>query len=421
MALLAAVWYELAVLKLCLLTVIVVPTVALKESYRAALSASLLAENWIEYPWTASGDSVRGKQLLLVLADYAATDDFQQFLKLKADADARDHPLRRVVFDEAHEILFSAPYRDAYLRVRKIAQTPRVQLGFVSATCNHEMRNAIVAAMGLSWAHFEIISAADDPNPTLSRPELAFSVVHVAPSDLFEAVRDELARLRAQGKRQGLVYCASASRAKALAQFLNLPYVIGSMDNTTKLERIAGWLEGRPGCEVLICTSAIGAGVDNRQCDFVVHAGRAYTIGEYIQQSGRAGRSRVSGATGTCVLFETGQTFEPSLDQNDMIDSPLLKASIGHAEMRVYADAKTPPVCRRLPMDIFLYGRPVANCYGIPGAQLCDRCAMREVRPSASVARRAPLTPIAVRTLPDVRACTAPRTRDTVPAACQAV
>ena len=63
------------------------------------------------------------------------------------------------------------------------------------------------------------------------------------------------------------------------------------------------WKNGR--LRVIICTSALGCGVDCYNIKYVLHFGLHYSLVEYCQQIGRAGRNNESGCH--AILFKYTQ------------------------------------------------------------------------------------------------------------------
>lgn len=364
------------------------PTLTLRASTIAALNRSPLDKSWVSYPWSDGAKATHAK-VIVVDIDSAASDGFLQWLQAAARVGDAYHPLHRIVFDEAHELLLSPSFRRAFLAVRRAAETPHVQFVLLSATCSHLMRDALVTCMDLSWKSVRVISSEDEPHPSVSRPELKFAVKYAPPKDtpgdnsaLFAMVASELETLSEGRTKCGVIYCASRETAKDLAAYLGLPVVHGKSSPEEKKMITEAWLQGRDGFRIIVATATLGAGIDNKACTFVLHAGSPRTIGEYIQEAGRAGRWG-SGAIGKCTLIFDGYVAKPEFNAADVDAAPGLLDAVGWKEMKEYCRRDANRLCRRTILTRFMHPNVEINCYAIPQAQLCDLCEQRYVgRPS---------------------------------------
>lgn len=70
------------------------------------------------------------------------------------------------------------------------------------------------------------------------------------------------------------------------------------MKEGRKKREIDSWLSGEK--NILVATSAVSLGVDNKNCDFAVHLGASSSISNWIQETGRCGRK---GQNSFCITF----------------------------------------------------------------------------------------------------------------------
>ncbi len=90
-----------------------------------------------------------------------------------------------------------------------------------------------------------------------------------------------------------IVYCESRSRCEALAEFLRefgisaLPFHAG-LSSKAKQKNYELFTQGK--ASVVCATSAFGLGIDHKFVRMVIHYGLPFSISQYVQEIGRAGR-----------------------------------------------------------------------------------------------------------------------------------
>lgn len=117
------------------------------------------------------------------------------------------------------------------------------------------------------------------------------------------AVRTQLAWRADPTSREprGIVYCRTPAQAVALhgqlqeraqgAGFRDCVYLChGQQAVQEKESNLLAWMNQGGGLKVMVATSAFGVGIDYPSVRWVIHAGPAYGLLDYAQQSGRAGR-----------------------------------------------------------------------------------------------------------------------------------
>ncbi|KAL2208332.1 P-loop containing nucleoside triphosphate hydrolase protein, partial [Sarocladium strictum] len=95
---------------------------------------------------------------------------------------------------------------------------------------------------------------------------------------------------------KGVVYCASHAKCKALAQQLGYHYYHGLPSDSNayffaqRKEGFQAWLEGTT--LYIVATAALGTGINVPSIKHIIHLEAPYSIIDYAQEAGRAGRAR---------------------------------------------------------------------------------------------------------------------------------
>jgi ATP-dependent DNA helicase RecQ len=196
---------------------------------------------------------------------------------------------RRVILlavDEAHCVSeWGHDFRPDYSRVPEIRKhlldPPTL---FLTATATAEVRQDIVAQMGLSKAAVRLFSEGID------RPNLSLEVQHVWNEDE-KLVQIERVVERHTGS--GIIYVTLIKTLERLSHQLRrrgIEHVVyhGALTARERRELQEDFMTGR--ANRVLATGAFGMGVDKSDIRYVVHAETPSSLEAYYQEVGRAGR-----------------------------------------------------------------------------------------------------------------------------------
>lgn len=191
--------------------------------------------------------------------------------------------------DEAHCVeRWGSDFRPSYAKLGEVRQclgNPPI-LAF-TATANKKTQHCILASLGIPDAKI-FVADVDRPNIALVRKIVDEPAEHLRIVAKFAA--------QAQGKMMIFVPTVKVGeevRAGLQALNLDVPFYHGklpALERNFLLDRYCGRVE--PALDVIICTSAFGMGVDVPNVRVVIHWVQPASVGDYLQEFGRAGRDR---------------------------------------------------------------------------------------------------------------------------------
>jgi len=187
-----------------------------------------------------------------------------------------------VAIDEAHCISeWGHDFRPSYRNIKVLKEIiPDVNFIALTATANKKVLE-------------DISSNLDLKNPAIfkksfARENLAYQVF---------SVEDKLLRLEqifAKTKSPAIIYVNSRKKTVELANFLNArnfksSFYHGGLSVKEKQISFDNWMTEKT--PIMISTNAFGMGIDKSNVGIVVHFDVPFSIENYIQESGRAGRN----------------------------------------------------------------------------------------------------------------------------------
>ncbi|KAI9802762.1 MAG: hypothetical protein M1833_001361 [Piccolia ochrophora] len=269
-------------------TVVVVPFVALLDGLKwRCRRAGIITVQYHE------GKQCTGR-VILVSAEAAGRQAFRTFVLQQA----RKGELKRIVFDEAHVIPKDPPWRwqdqSVKLELLRDIDVPKF---FLTATLPRVYERKLREAFALDLTTKTIRGSTERVNISYNVQLLGKGV------DVTEAFIDIIAEHRRGLPPKGklIVYGGTTQRCEALGARLEVPvYYNKKEQKETEFQR---WLSGET--DTIIGTSAIGSGIDIDGVIAILHLDALYTLTDFGQESGRAGRSGEA-AISTCVLSRQG-------------------------------------------------------------------------------------------------------------------
>jgi len=203
------------------------------------------------------------------------------------------------VIDEAHCIShwghdFRADYRNLSI-IKKEFES--VSAHAFTATATLEVQRDIIVQLGFTdyQAH---LGQIDRPNLTyrvLPRKQILKQITDVLKKHTYEA---------------GIIYCLRRKDVEKISKDLkrlgidNVPYHAGMTDKKRHRAQERFSIEK---VNIVVATIAFGMGIDRSNIRFIIHAGMPKSIEHYQQETGRAGRDRLSAF---CYMFYSGADYQ---------------------------------------------------------------------------------------------------------------
>ena len=330
-------------------TVVIVPLTALKldllkRCQQFSVSASIYE------------DSKKADSLIFVSVETAVTADFQFFLK---DLQSQQK-LDRIVFDECHLIITAASYR-YHMHLLKQLRLINTQFIFLSATLSAKLQkdleehimiqqNTVIRAQTVRHNISYRVSYFES-----MREESQFSELQ---STLISFIKTFSAQDRV------LIYMMSKASAERLRTFLNC--AIYHSDSTHKSETLSDFIAGKE--LILVTTSALSVGFDYSSIRLVVHFLSSFSLIDFIQESGRAGRDSTNAVA---LTFTTASQCKVYQSDNE--------------ERRYFKEYLSESVCRRRVINRVLNNIITDEC--LTSQALCDLCSARQIQREYEIAQ----------------------------------
>ena len=322
--------------------------------------------------WTPQNKKPEAR-IVYVSPEHAQTKQFADYL-------VESHSLgllKQFVIDEVHLVKSHSDFRfcfsalkpllscgefksQPFIRKKNLNYSAGVPFLLMTATCPPPLRSEILSILGIEDCH--VIHAPTD------RPEISYRVkilptLDAAKDKLVAAVKSQLGKRNPDSFR-GLVYCRSKNNVEEIARMIGCNAFHAGRPEEERKASFRNWVDGTT--KFMVCSSLMGCGIDVEGVSTVYHFGTPWSILDFAQESGRAGRG---GKPSLSMVFAA--TDERGPDDEDEIDL------YGKQVMREWVLQNS--VCRRTALSSFLdNGR--TTCTLLKGAVPCDVCAAESLK-----------------------------------------
>ena len=308
----------------------------------------------------------------------------------------QSNKVRRIVFDEAHLFLQWHTFRSSMRNIKGTIATLQITAPIIllTATCPPNRRKKLVSL-------FNINQATVFDMPTV-RKNLSYQVINVDSrlqgqyassqnmllQQLYNSISNSIQQLLKTTK-QGRIMVFSMTRNIAdtsyafLKQLINMENVEISLYHSGLLNEIrhttqSNWMKqhriNQPSIKIICCTSAFGTGIDVPDVRYVYHIGATYSIMNYIQESGRAGRDN---QPAICTLLYSSSFAHTFRDGTNGLDQYLTEDDQAHQILQynqLISYAENEYICRRMNLFTHMDSQLPSFCLFDPNPVLCDCC-----------------------------------------------
>jgi hypothetical protein len=283
--------------------------------------------------------------MVVVSADMAAEWSFLQY----AQSMWQSGLLRRIFIDECHLTFTSSDWRPQLGKLRRL-RAVACPIILLTATLPPVQVFELETAMEVRCAR--IIRAST------TRRQHRYTVQRCSGNQLQETVIAICQRQQPHFRpgEKGVIYALSRDLCETLAAALNCAYYhAGAVDRAERLER---WLAHGG---FIVATSALGTGVNFGGIVFVLHVDLPWSMIDFAQESGRAGRD---GEMVISMIVVPEQSVESKIRQGEL--------SLDRSAMAEFVVSER---CRRQTMGEYLDGvEHAVACVDLAEAAQCDRC-----------------------------------------------
>ncbi|KAG6248565.1 hypothetical protein E4U49_008391 [Claviceps purpurea] len=295
------------------ITIVVVPTVALRENLLFRLSETdIIAMVW-------KRDAQTEAPVVLVSAEEACSAAFLQY----AHKLTISQKLDRIVVDECHLTITANSFRRCMSELGDIVRQVQTQTVWLTATLPPDLEADFIKRNALHKPH---IVRESTNRKNIQYKLQAYrgaggllteivALVQKLSDTISSASKGDDGHETLAGGRMAriIIYCGTKQLMNKIAVKLGCRTYTGDRDlmsDEDKKAAINEWL-GPNGSPAIVATSALGVGFDYPFVRWVIHAGPPRRLTDFSQESGRAGRD---GRPAQSIVFLSA-AWQPNSDQ----------------------------------------------------------------------------------------------------------
>ena len=315
--------YQLPALMAKNMTIVVSPLISLMKDQvdklkSKGISAEFYNSSLKEEEKNEIIEKLRNKQIKLL---YVAPERFEDSTFMEI---LKENKISIFAVDEAHSISLWSNFRPAYRKIRKaIFELKPGQVVGLTATATKKVQEDICNQLGAPRAKRFIKG--------FYRPDLKIDVVKCF-SNRFARLIDDVLCYHEDGIKTGIIYVGKRKDAESIMKTLKENYEINAVfyhagmkeEDRTNTQNL--WIKNGG---IMVCTTAMGMGLDKPDVRFILHAYLPSSIEDYYQQIGRASRD---GLGADCRIFTN--LLEDTRFLNWMIDASYPKPEVVEAFWR---------------------------------------------------------------------------------------
>lgn len=260
-----------------------------------------------------------------------------------------------IVVDEVQSVLTSSDFRTQLRNIGSLMAT-NIPVTFLSATIPIRLQQRLKELILIPEEH-QLIRA------NTGRPEHQYFLFK-APQHTFLdraiAFVIILSQNFLKGTRRGIIFVQSKEIGGRLQDtFPQMDFINGDVkDSNVRLQAMKKWSQGQSGGWIIGTTSLI-QGIDYHNIHLVVFVGAPFSMIDFVQGAGRAGRN---GELSRVVVLHDGKVFYPTKGDREDLSCK-----------REMADWLNKPRCRRMGISMCMDKEP-HMCVSLQNAHPCDDC-----------------------------------------------